>query len=303
MNRAILKSKFLRIPFIISLVFLSACYVHVRYESNDQKNIRKGVEEVFAKMGTINFSDFSENFDDDVKKRFERIKEYISNNKFEVSSRTNYLNKIIFENKIVKKGNTVVDLGSGWGFECLLLRQVIVGDKGKVIGVDIDETSNIVARKYGEHLGFDNVDFIFGDIREVPLADNIADVVISNYTLTLILKEDKEKVFSEIYRILKDGGSCYIGDAIIYGKNYDLLDKINNNTLYDYYYMSRSIREKEYLAILKRIGFKNIKIKIYAYTGISDYDTGRLFTVRRLLDRFYYRDKIVAADVYIYAEK
>jgi ubiquinone/menaquinone biosynthesis C-methylase UbiE len=73
------------------------------------------------------------------------------------------------------------------------------------------ELWNVVSRKYCEYLGYNNVEFILGDIRELPLDNNIADVVISNYTLTLI--SEKEKVFSEIYRILKDGESCYFGET------------------------------------------------------------------------------------------
>jgi len=112
--------------------------------------------------------------------------------------------------------------------DCILLRHLIIGEKGKVIGVDIQERFNVVARKYSEIFGYDNVDFILGDIRELPLEDNLADVIISNYTLPLLA--EKEKVLSEIYRVLKEGGNCYIYDGILYGKNYDLLEKLSNDT-------------------------------------------------------------------------
>jgi SAM-dependent methyltransferase len=178
----------------------------------------------------------------------------------------------------------------------LFLRQIIIGDKGKVIGVDINEIWNVIARKYCEYIGYKNVDFILGDAREIPLENNIADVVISNFTLTLI--SEKEKVFTEIFRILKDGGNCFIGDAIIYGDNFELLEKIKNNPLYADYYVNKSIRKEEYKKILEEIGFKNIKIEKTDVNMLND--NGDMVDVYNI-DKF--RDKIVAAGVYIYAEK
>jgi len=209
---------------------------------------------------------------------------------------TNYIHKI-YEFGNIKEGNTVIDLGASTGIDCLALRHLIIGDKGKVIGVDTQhEILNIIARKYRDILGYSNVDFIFGDAREIPLENNIADGVISRSTLTLI--SEKEKVFSEIFRVLKDGGSCYIDDAIIYGDNFDLLEKIKNDTSKANWCYNRSIREEEYFNILEKIGFKNIKIEIIDFNCVND--EGRSFNVT---DIEKHQDRVISASIYIYAEK
>ena len=295
MNILKLKTKILIIAIIILL--LGSCYINIEFESKEKRTIKKEIEEVFSKIKTIDFSDFYEDFSEGINNHH-WVKENRLN-KYEVRQETNYLNEIIIKNKIVKEGDTLVDLGSGFGIECLLLRQIIIGNQGKVIGVDIDESFNIVARKYSEYLGYNNVDFILSDIRELPLDDNIADVVISNYTLTLI--SEKEKVFSEIFRILKNGGNCYIGDAVIYGNNFDLLEKIKNDTLYSNYYINRSISKDEYFNILKKIGFKNIKIKIKNIDRIDE--EGNIYGVEHYIDKFRFRKKIISSGAYIYAEK
>jgi len=260
--------------------------------------VNKGVEEFFYKIESINFSDFSEKlFDEEIKKYHKDVKEYESR-KPAIIPRIDYLNKIIFEFGIVQEGNTLIDLGSQFGIDCILLRQIIIGNKGRVIGVDIQEPYNVLARKYSEYFGYDNVDFILGDIRYLPIENNIADVIISNYTLPMIV--EKEKAFSEIYRILKDGGICYIGDVVIWGKNFELLEKLKNDTL-NANYVNKTIRKEEYLETLKRIGFKNIKIIITDYAWIND--KGDIFGVKSWFDRFRVRKKIIAASVYIYAEK
>ena len=296
----ILKLKLKILPAVFIILLLCSCCVRIEFDSKKKKSIRNEVEEIFSKLITINFDDFPENFDDNVKNLHEWVKKYGWCGGG-INSRTDYLYKVVFDIGNIKEGNTVVDLGSGFGTDCILLRQVIIGDKGKVIGVDIYEPYNVLTRKYSEYLGFDNIDFILGDIRELPLDNNIADVVISNYTLTLIA--EKEKVFSEIFRVLKNGGNCYIGDAIIYGNNFDLLEKINNDTLYADYYINRSIREEEYLEILKRIGFKNIKIKVTNYCGIDDKGRVLCSVCGCKLCKFRFRKKAITAGVYIYAEK
>jgi len=298
MNILKLKTKILPIAFIILLLYL--CFVVFDTTTKRKEFIKKEVEEIFSKLKTIKYSDFSfpENIDDSDIKYLSVIYDKRKKSefgKFNVIQKTDYINDI-FEIGNIKEGNTVIDLGSFWGIDCLLLRQIIIGDKGKVIGIDIEELWNVVARKYCEHIGYNNVDFILGDIRKLPLDDNIADVVISNYTLTLIA--EKEKVFSEIFRVLKNGGNCYIGDAIIFGDNFDLLEKIKNDTLYANYYINRSIRKEEYLKILEKIGFKNIKIKITDYDMIND--EGHTVSVSNTGK---FRDKITSAGVYIYAEK
>ena len=301
-----LKTKILPITFIIVLLlcFVGACDIFDNSAKN-KKSIRKEVEKIFAKLETINYSDLekyiSENYDDiDL--------EYISKNyndwkKSEfsglaINQKTDYIYKIISEIGNIKEGDTLIDLGSGFGIDCLLLRHIIIGDKGKVVGIDIEELWNVVATKYCKYLGYNNADFILGDAREIPLDNNIADVVISNYTFTLI--SEKEKVFSEIFRVLKDGGNFYVMDAVVYGDNFDLLEIIKNDSLKSNWYINRSVREEEYLKILEKIGFKSIKIEIYDICMINA--AGHLVNVSvNEIDKF--RDKIISASVYIYAEK
>ena len=97
----------------------------------------------------------------------------------------------------IKKGDTVIDLGSGAGNDVFVAR-AIVGKEGKVIGVDMTKEMIEKAEQNNSKLGYTNVEFRFGDIEDLPLADNLADVVVSNCVLNLV--PDKQKAFSEIYR-------------------------------------------------------------------------------------------------------
>ena len=285
--------------------------------TKQKKSIRKEVEKVFSKLNAINYSDLekylSENYKDieinDIKNRFSEscCKRFpLPFCRGCINSHAGFIHKIMSDG-IIKEGDTVIDLGSGLGIDCLLLRKFIIGNKGKVIGVDLENAWNIVAQMYRDYLGYENVDFILGDARELPFDNNIADAVISNATLTLI--SEKEKVFFEIFRVLKDGGNCYIHDAILFGDNYELIEKMKNDTLYADWYFSKSIREAEYLEMLEKIGFKNIKIEIYNYVFLADEGRLRYGTIGRAseknINKFLnkYHDKIISAGVYIYAEK
>ena len=99
----------------------------------------------------------------------------------------------------IKKGDTVIDLGSGAGNDVFIARS-IVGDEGKVIGLDFTEEMLAKANKNNAKLGYKNVEFKLGEIEEMPFENDIADVVVSNCVLNLV--PDKKKAFSEIYRIL-----------------------------------------------------------------------------------------------------
>jgi len=279
--------------FIVSLLFMLCSCSTVGNEPKNKETVRKAVKEFSSEIKLLNFED------EEIQEWHELAKGFVSNN--EVSKGIyRHLNKIINEIGIVKEGNVVIDLGSWVGIDCILLRQIVVGDDGKVIGVDINEPVNVLARKYSEHFGYDNVEFILGDIRELPIDDNTADVVISKNTLSFVA--EKEKVFSEIFRVLKCGGVCYINDIIVWEKNFDLIDNLKNDAWYDdNHTINRSIREEGYLEILERIGFKNIKIEIRRLGIISD--KGKFLWHRTWIHRFRYRNKFVAAHAFIYAEK
>ncbi|MEY3187429.1 MAG: arsenite methyltransferase, partial [Bacteroidota bacterium] len=104
----------------------------------------------------------------------------------------------------IVKGNTVIDLGSGAGNDCFIAREE-VGETGKVVGIDFTPAMIEKATVNAKKLGFTNVHFILGDIENMPVESNMADVVVSNCVLNLV--PDKDGVIKEIYRVLKPGGS------------------------------------------------------------------------------------------------
>ena len=106
----------------------------------------------------------------------------------------------------INQGDSVLDLGSGAGNDCFVARQ-LVGEKGKVTGIDFTDEMLEKARVNAAKLNYTNVGFVKGDIEDMPLPENEYDVVVSNCVLNLV--PDKEKAFSEIFRVLKVGGSFF----------------------------------------------------------------------------------------------
>jgi len=155
----------------------------------------------------------------------------------------------------INKGNTVIDLGSGAGNDCFVAR-AIVGDEGKVIGLDMTEAMIKKAVENADKLGFDNVHFLLGEIEKMPVSDNIADVVISNCVLNLV--PDKQKAFAEIYRVLKCQGHFSISDIVLNGK-------LPSSTLKEAEMyagcVSGAIQKDEYLSLVQKSGFINIAVQ------------------------------------------
>ncbi|MDQ3393425.1 MAG: arsenite methyltransferase [Bacteroidota bacterium] len=156
---------------------------------------------------------------------------------------------------LIKEGDTVVDLGSGAGNDCFIAR-AIVGDKGKVIGLDMTEAMIEKARNNAEKLGFNNVEFRLGEIESMPIAVNRADVVVSNCVLNLV--PNKQKAISETFRILKPGGHFSISDVVLIG---ELPEGLKYDAEMYTGCVSGAIQKEEYINIIKEAGFKNVVIQ------------------------------------------
>ncbi|MBS1978797.1 MAG: arsenite methyltransferase [Bacteroidetes bacterium] len=156
---------------------------------------------------------------------------------------------------LIKEGDTVVDLGSGAGNDAFVARS-IVGEKGKVIGVDFTEKMIDKARANAKQLNYTNVEFRQGDIENMPLAGNVADVVVSNCVLNLV--PDKRKAFQETFRVLKTGGHFSVSDIVLSG---NLPEGLKQNAEMYAGCVSGAIQKDEYLSIIQQAGFKNISIQ------------------------------------------
>lgn len=155
----------------------------------------------------------------------------------------------------IKKGDTVIDLGSGAGNDCFVARS-LVGDEGLVIGVDMTEAMIALANKNCEKHGFKNVQFRLGDIENMPIGANKADVVISNCVLNLV--PDKKRAFAEIYRVLKSKGHFSISDVVLIG---ELPESIMNAAEMYAGCVSGALQKIDYLKHIQDQGFINIQIQ------------------------------------------
>lgn len=152
-------------------------------------------------------------------------------------------------------GQTVVDLGSGAGNDAFVARS-IVGDKGMVIGIDFAGAMLTRAKENAKKLGFENVKFLKGDIEDMPLEDNSADVIISNCVLNLV--PDKEKAFSEMYRVIRIGGHFCVSDIVLSG---DLpVELIRDAEMYAGC-VAGAIQKDDYIETIRKQGFNNVEIQ------------------------------------------
>ena len=155
----------------------------------------------------------------------------------------------------IKKGDYVVDLGSGAGNDCFVARAE-TGETGKVVGIDFTPEMIEKARNNADKLGFNNVEFRLGDIENIPLMSNVADVVVSNCVMNLV--PNKTKAFAEVQRILKPTGHFSISDIVLEG---DLPEKIKNAAEMYAGCVASAIQMEDYLKIIENSGFKNITLQ------------------------------------------
>ena len=155
----------------------------------------------------------------------------------------------------IQKGNVVIDLGSGAGNDCFVARAE-TGETGKVIGVDFTPAMIAKARNNAEKLGYNNIEFRQGDIDDMPVTANYADVIVSNCVLNLV--PNKHKVFSEILRVLKPGAHFSISDIVTEGELPGRWKEVAE--LYAGC-ITGAITKTAYLDIIREAGFKNIAVQ------------------------------------------
>ena len=168
----------------------------------------------------------------------------------------------------VRPGDRVLDLGSGAGNDCFVAR-ALTGETGHVTGLDFTGPMLLKAEENRKKLGYTNVEFVRGDIEMMPLPDNSYDVVLSNCVLNLV--PDKQKAFSEIFRVLKGGGHFTVSDVVIKGT---LSDRARSDAELYAGCVSGASTMEQYLGFIQHYGFTDIKIhkqkKIELPDGILD---------------------------------
>ncbi len=155
----------------------------------------------------------------------------------------------------IKQGDTVLDLGSGAGNDCFVAR-AIVGENGKIIGLDFSDMMLEKARENAEKLKYSNVKFVRGDIEEMPFSSNSMDIVVSNCVINLV--PDKVKAFAEVHRVLKPGGQFSISDVVLNG---ELPPELKESAVMYAGCVAGAIEKKSYLSIIRQSGFTNVEVK------------------------------------------
>lgn len=151
-------------------------------------------------------------------------------------------------------GETVLDLGSGAGFDAFLAARQ-VGDVGRVIGVDMTPAMLDRARTNAREGGYDNVEFRLGEIEHLPVADRSVDVVISNCVINL--SPEKGQVFLEAFRVLRPGGRLLISDMVMVG---DLPERVRTSVSAYIGCLAGALSRERYLALVRRAGFTGVEV-------------------------------------------
>jgi len=175
----------------------------------------------------------------------------------------------------LKAGETVLDLGSGGGIDVLLSARR-VGPTGKAYGLDMTDEMLALARENQRKAGATNVEFLKGEIENIPLPDNSVDVIISNCVINL--SADKDRVIREAFRVLKPGGRFAVSDVVVRG---EVPEEVRKNVLLWVGCIAGALEEQEYIGKLAAAGFTEIGIEA---TRVHDVKNAREFLAREGVD-------------------
>jgi ubiquinone/menaquinone biosynthesis C-methylase UbiE len=195
----------------------------------------------------------------------------------------------------IKKGDTVIDLGSGAGNDCFVARAE-AGETGRIIGIDFTPEMIEKARYNVQRRGFTNVEFVQGDIDNMPIDSDLADVIVSNCVLNLV--PNKKAVFKEIYRVLKPNGHFSISDIVLTG---DLPDEIRSTVEMYAACITGAIEKDLYIKNIEEAGFKSIKKKKEETVILPDEILENNFSEETM--ETYKKNPNIVKSITVYAEK
>lgn len=195
----------------------------------------------------------------------------------------------------IQPGDTVIDLGSGAGNDCFIARAE-TGETGKVIGIDFTPAMIDLARKNNAVRGFSNVEFRQGDIDDMPVASETADVIVSNCVLNLV--PDKAAVVRDIFRVLKKGGHFSISDIVLEGQ---LPQKIREAAEMYAGCVSGAIQKEVYLELIRANGFTGITIQKEKAIIVPDDILSRYLTAEEIAQ--FRKSGAGITSITVYAEK
>ncbi len=178
----------------------------------------------------------------------------------------------------IKTGDHVLDLGSGAGNDCFVARS-LTGETGRVTGLDFSDDMLARANKNVERLGFTNVDFVNGDIEQMPFPDGQFDVIVSNCVLNLV--PDKPAAFSEMLRVLKPGGHFCVSDVVVEG---EMTERLRVNAEMYAGCVSGALRFDDYLETISGSGFMDIRVYKKRKLEIPEGILHKVLDERELLD-------------------
>ena len=240
-------------------------------ENMKEKNIRKAVREGYAKAARGNESccgnsnpcgDNTSNASKELSKRIGYSEEEMSSVPEGANLGLGCGNPVALAS--LKKGETVLDLGSGGGFDCFLAANR-VGKTGKVIGVDMTPEMLDKARENARKSKYENVEFRLGEIENLPVADSTVDVIISNCVINL--SPDKKRVFKEAFRVLKPNGRLMVSDIVLLKK---LPEAIRKNVQAYVGCLSGAEMKNKYLQMIEDAGFQQVTVKEENLTQAED---------------------------------